>query len=93
MKLAERFGLNDTTARSMVLIDANRCYTHSTASLEIARRLDQPWPALYALKLVPRFVRDAAYGFISRNRYRLFGRSCAAARPEVAARIIEKEPG
>jgi predicted DCC family thiol-disulfide oxidoreductase YuxK len=42
------------------------------------------WKWVRILKLVPPFLRDAAYDFIARNRYRLFGKreSCRLPTPE-----------
>lgn len=75
---------------SVVLIEDARVYTHSDAALRIARRLSGLWPALYALIVVPRLVRDAVYRFIARNRYRWFGRTeaCRIPTPELRARFL-----
>jgi predicted DCC family thiol-disulfide oxidoreductase YuxK len=59
---------------SVVLITDGRCYDRSRAALEIARRLDAPWPVLYGFVLVPRAVMDWAYDFIGARRYRWFGK-------------------
>ena len=59
---------------SVVLLESGRVYVESTAALRIFRRLSAGWPLLYALIVVPAFLRDAAYRWIARNRYRWFGR-------------------
>lgn len=59
---------------SVVLIEGTRYFTESTAVLRIASRLDFPWKFLGSLKIIPRFVRDPAYRFIAKNRYRWFGK-------------------
>ncbi|UJR84788.1 thiol-disulfide oxidoreductase DCC family protein [Sandaracinus amylolyticus] len=75
---------------SVVLVEDGRIYEHSTAALRIARRLGGLWPALYAFVIVPRFVRDAVYRLIARNRYRWFGRTeqCRVPTPELRARFL-----
>jgi predicted DCC family thiol-disulfide oxidoreductase YuxK len=42
------------------------------------------------LVVVPRFLRDAVYRFIARNRYRWFGKSetCRVPTPELRARFL-----
>jgi len=54
--------------------DEGRAAVRSDAALAIARRMEQPWRALAALRFVPRPLRDAAYDLVARNRYRWFGR-------------------
>ncbi len=75
---------------SIVLVADGRLWEHSDAALRIARRLDGAWPALSVLLVVPRFVRDAVYRFIARNRYRWFGRTeaCRIPTPELRARFV-----
>ena len=61
------------TGDTVVLVENGRRFTRSTAVLRIARRLRFPWPLFFALIVVPRSVRDAAYRWVSRNRHRLLG--------------------
>ena len=49
------------------------------------------WRVLYrALFIVPRFLRDAVYAWIARNRYRWFGKrdACRLPTPEERARFM-----
>jgi predicted DCC family thiol-disulfide oxidoreductase YuxK len=59
---------------ALVVIEGTQVYTHSDAALRIVRSLDGAWPLLGLLRLVPRVIRDAAYRFVARRRYRWFGR-------------------
>lgn len=79
---------------SVVLLAGGRAYRRSRAILEIVRRLDGPWPLLYGLVVVPRFLADLAYDFIGARRYRWFGTTTSCALLEVdRARILdEREP-
>lgn len=87
--LAER-GLAGPDLDSVVLIEGPRAYTRSGAALRIARRLTGLWPALAALLLVPRPLRDWAYSVVARNRYRWFGQQseCMLPTPELRARFL-----
>lgn len=67
-------GISATEFDTLVLYEHGRCYLRSTAALRLTRYLRFPWPALYALLLLPKFVRDPVYNLIAHNRYRWFGR-------------------
>jgi len=90
-KLMRKFGLNNNTLHSIILIRDDKLYQRSNAALEIARYLDGVWPAFYIFKIIPVFLRDPVYNLISRNRYRLFGKrdSCMIPLPELKDRFIE----
>lgn len=56
-------------------------YFKSGAALHLLKELGYPWRLLYAFIIVPRFLRDAIYMFVSRNRHRLFRRPAACMMP------------
>lgn len=70
----ERFNLSDKKFHSLILISDNRYYERSDAALNIARRLTGGWPLLYGFKIIPRFLRNAIYNLVAKNRYKLFGK-------------------
>ena len=75
---------------SVVLVAGGRAYRRSRAILEIVRWLDPPWPLLYGLVVVPRFLADAVYDFIGTRRYRWFGTTTSCALLEAdRARILD----
>src|SRR2546430_14092306 len=59
---------------SFVFIDEDKAYTHSSAALQLAKKMKFPWNVFYGFIIIPKPVRDAVYKFIARNRYRWFGR-------------------
>lgn len=59
---------------SFVLISEGQYFTQSTAALKVLKILGGRWAALYVFILVPAFIRNAVYNFISKNRYRWFGK-------------------
>ena len=90
-QLLAQHNLPTNALDSMVLIEAEKVFTRSTASLRIARRLRFPWPLVcYLLIWIPRPLRDAAYNFIARHRYRFFGRTdtCPLPPPSAAQRFL-----
>ena len=79
------------TMDTFVLIENGVFFTRSAAALKVARRLTLPWPLFSFGWLVPRLLRDAAYGVVSRNRYHWFGQkeTCWVPTPEIRKRFIE----
>ena len=75
---------------SIILVEGGRIYDHSDAALRIARALGLPWSLAVLGFALPRFVRDALYRLIARNRYRWFGReeSCRVPTPALRARFL-----
>ncbi len=69
---------------------ANYDLRDSDAVLAIWRGLGWPWRALGVFGLVPRGLRDGAYRWVARNRYRLFGRreTCWVPSPEQRERLL-----
>jgi predicted DCC family thiol-disulfide oxidoreductase YuxK len=76
---------------SVVLVEGGKTYRKSTAALRIARRLDGFWPLLSVFLVIPRFLRDAAYDWIGKRRYRMFGKRavCWKPQPELADRFLD----
>jgi predicted DCC family thiol-disulfide oxidoreductase YuxK len=89
--LLREFNLTDNNLDSFVLIEGDKAYTRSTAALRIAKITGGFWKILYGLIIVPRFMRDAVYNLIARNRYRWFGRKdeCMIPTPELRDRFLD----
>jgi predicted DCC family thiol-disulfide oxidoreductase YuxK len=66
--------------------------SRSDAALFALKHLARPWPTIAAvLQLIPKFLRDPAYNFIARRRYRIFGRheTCPMPTPENRSRFLD----
>jgi len=85
-----RFGLDADDPDTMLVVDGDRLFRDSDAVLAIARGLGAPWSAAAVASLAPRHLRDAAYRWVARNRYRLFGRrdTCWLPAPEYRDRLL-----
>jgi predicted DCC family thiol-disulfide oxidoreductase YuxK len=83
-------GLDTSTLQTLVFLDNGKVYTHSTAALRAMRALGGGWVVLSWLEVLPRGFRDMVYRWISRNRYRWFGRreKCMVPVPGVLDRFI-----
>jgi len=82
--------VNTEKLLSVILLTDNKVYDRSRAALEIARRLNGLWPLLYVFVIVPPFIRNFVYDWISANRYRWFGKTneCMIPTPDLKARFI-----
>lgn len=94
--IAARYGLDLENPASFLFFDRGRPLDASDAVLALAARLGPPWSWAGLLRAIPKGARDAAYGLLARNRYRLMGRkdACMVPSPEQRARfILEPPPG
>ena len=84
-------GVTAPVPDSMILIEDGRAYLRSDAPLRIARGLRFPWPLLYGLIVVPRFIRDRVYDVVAARRYRWFGRRdvCMIPTPDLKQRFLD----
>jgi predicted DCC family thiol-disulfide oxidoreductase YuxK len=72
--LLNQYRLSKETFDSFVLIKKGKIYTRSTAALKVLNDLPWYWKEAQVLWIVPKFLRDAIYDFIARNRYKWFGK-------------------
>ncbi len=76
---------------TFVLLKNEKIYTKSTAALLISKELNVPIKLLYVFIVLPKFIRDPVYLFVSKNRYKWFGKkeSCLIPTPEIKSRFLE----
>ena len=88
--LIAEHGLDVDALSSVLLIEDGQVWQESSAALRIARHLPGAWKLLRVFAAVPRPLRDAAYRWIARNRYRWFGKTetCWLPTPELKARFL-----
>ena len=86
----EQKGSGAVPIDSIILIENENAYTHSTAALRIARALGGIWSAAYVFIVVPKLIRDFFYKLFARYRYKLFGRKdvCMMPTPELKQRFL-----
>ena len=91
-ELLAQHGLGELPLSTMVLIEAGRAYTKSTAVMRVARRLTPFWfLSSYGLALLPRPLRDALYAGFVKHRYRWFGKreQCLVPTPALRERFLD----
>ncbi len=88
--LYRRFGIDPADPETMIVVTGDHVLRDSDAVLAIWRGLGWPWKAAGVFGAVPRSLRDPAYRWVARHRYRLFGRRavCWAPRPGDRERIL-----
>lgn len=89
-KILEEYGLPKKGFESFVLIDARRVYKKSTAGLRVYGKLPWYWGWTQAFWIAPKFIRDAVYDLIAKNRYKWFGKKdqCMIPMAEVRSRFL-----
>lgn len=85
--LQSRFGLE-------ILHDLgweNQVYTKSTAAIEVLSDISPRVEWARALYIFPKFLRDAVYEYIAKNRYKWFGKkeNCWLPTPDLTNRFME----
>jgi len=75
---------------SVVLIENEQAFMHSTAALRILKKLGGIYSLTYIFVIVPAFIRDLVYKTFAKNRYRLFGKKdmCMMPTPDVRERFL-----
>lgn len=84
--LQEQYHFDPAGLSTFILVENGKAYTRSTAALKVARKLGFPLNMVYAFILVPRFLRDAAYDLVARNRYKWFGKKESCMVPDEKVR-------
>lgn len=75
---------------SVIYYEKGEVFQRSDAALRIAAKLDFPYSLLSAFRIIPAFLRDSVYMFISKNRYKWFGKkdSCMLPTPPLKKRFL-----
>ena len=87
-EFVKKFDLHDID--SVILVENDKAYTHSTAALKVAKTLGGIWSLAYAFIIIPKFIRDFFYKLFAKNRYKLFGKKdeCMIPTPEIRAKFL-----
>jgi predicted DCC family thiol-disulfide oxidoreductase YuxK len=90
-KLLATHQLQHKNIDSIVLVKNNNAYIKSTAALHIAKELSGIWKLAYYYIFIPKFIRDAVYDFVARNRYRWFGKKdqCMVPTAQLKSRFLD----
>ena len=89
-KQLEIHGKNNKDLNSIYLLKNGVLYNKSSAALHIAKGLKFPYNLLFGFIIIPKILRDYVYNFVSKNRYKWYGKkeSCMMPTPELNERFI-----
>ena len=74
---------------SLIFLTHGQVYTRSSAVVQMLKKLPQPWPALANfLWLLPKPIRNLAYGTVASVRYRVFGKFDTCPLPSAETRAL-----
>lgn len=71
---------------SIVYLEGGKSYTESDGVIHAAAAMGGIYKLILIVKLIPKFIRDKTYAFISANRYKWFGKKEACRMPTLAER-------
>lgn len=88
--LYRHYGLDTRDYETNMLIADGRAYIKSDATIRMLAGLGLPWSLASVLRIIPLPLRDSAYGFVARHRFRIAGRreSCYLPTLEERSRFI-----
>lgn len=89
-ELLKQFDLPTDTFNSFILFENGKIFTRSTATLKMFSQL-RNWGWVKIFWIVPKFLRDAVYKLIAKNRYKWFGKKeeCWLPTPDLKARFLD----
>lgn len=75
---------------SILLVYQAHYYTKSDAIIRSLQMLGGLWRLTIFLKVFPKFIRDAVYDLIAKNRYKWFGKKdeCMIPTPDLSHRFL-----
>lgn len=75
---------------SIVYIEGDKTYTESDGVIHALASMGGIYKLVLVFKFVPKFIRDKIYAYISRNRYKWFGKkeSCRMPTPEEREKLL-----
>jgi predicted DCC family thiol-disulfide oxidoreductase YuxK len=89
-RLAQTFGIDPNDPDTNAVIENGIAVFKSDAALTVLGALPG-WRWVRVLRFVPKPLRDGIYGFVARNRYRIFGvyETCLLGDASLRKRVIE----
>ena len=73
--LLKKFQFNGSDLTTFTYLDGDQLFVKSDASLAVLNDLGGLYRLARIFKIIPRSIRDSIYMFVSRNRYKWFGKT------------------
>ena len=90
-KILKQWNLPGDSFESFLILDNGKLYSKSTAALRLYNQLPWYWKWTQLFWIFPKFIRDAVYNIIAKNRYKWFGRKeeCMVPTSELKERFLD----
>ncbi|MCI5051211.1 MAG: DCC1-like thiol-disulfide oxidoreductase family protein [Candidatus Pacebacteria bacterium] len=91
-KIQDQYGIDNSTMKSVILIDDYTKYKSKTSAIfSMTRSMGKLWPLFNIFWIVPKFIRDAVYTWVSKNRYSWFGKmnTCMVMTDEIRHKFLD----
>ncbi len=73
-ELLLQYQTKNNLGNSVLLLDQNKVYEKSDATLKIMGYLGFPYSQLRILTVMPKVLRDNLYDYVAKNRFKWFGK-------------------
>ena len=89
-KLLKDFHLAADNFNSFILYQDGKIFSSSTGALKMFSQLKN-WGWVKIFWIVPKFIRDAVYNWVAKNRYKWFGKKeeCMIPTPDLKERFLD----
>jgi predicted DCC family thiol-disulfide oxidoreductase YuxK len=67
-------GISNTDLDTIIYYTNGKIYLRSSAILQLSKKLSGIYKMLPAFLIIPPFIRDWAYSWFAKNRYKFFGK-------------------
>lgn len=92
-RLAQANGIDPDQADTFLFVENGVALARSDGAIALARHLKPPASWIRFAVILPRPIRDRAYGLLARHRYRIFGRqTCHVPDAAERARFVLPAP-
>lgn len=90
-KFLGKHGINTSDLDTVIFFEAGKFHFRSSAILQVSKHLEGAYRLLSLFFVVPAFIRDGIYRWISKNRYKFFGKkeTCRIPTPEEKQYFLE----
>jgi predicted DCC family thiol-disulfide oxidoreductase YuxK len=90
-KILNHLGINREHTDSIVLYEPGKAYYYKAeAALKIINKFGGYYKLLNLFQIFPKFISNAIYDYIAKNRYRWYGKqeTCMIPTPELSAKFL-----
>ena len=89
--IMKHFKIDSTKTDTIILVESEeKFHIKSTAALKILKEFNGLWKVLQICWIIPLFIRNSAYNYIAKNRYKWFGKedSCMIPTKGIKSKFI-----